>query len=65
MDWLCVHYVIIDCDQRRVLFTNSKEVDVLSAQQVLGEFKEGASCYVILTKMEVGQEKGCSQIVVF
>jgi len=50
MDWLSLNHVLIDCEKRIVLFTDSGELKVLFAQQVLRELKEGSSCFCDIDK---------------
>ena len=42
MDWLFVNRIIIDCREKRLLFPDSKEPELLSSQGVVKELQEGA-----------------------
>lgn len=62
MDWLSANHILIDCGQQKIVFSDSKELDMMSAQHVWSELKEGSRCFVILTQMEVKNEEEMSSI---
>jgi len=57
MDWLSANHILIDCREKRLLFPNSKESELLSSQGVLKELRGGAQCFVIFTHLEVERGK--------
>ncbi|XP_068498447.1 uncharacterized protein [Phaseolus vulgaris] len=62
MDWLSANHILIDCGQQKIVFSYSKELDMMYAQHVWSELKEGSRCFVILTQMEVKNEEEMSSI---
>ncbi|XP_027927644.1 uncharacterized protein LOC114184534 [Vigna unguiculata] len=57
MDWLFTNRILIDCNEKKVLFPNLEDEDQLvSLQQVDKAIKEGYQCFLILTQLSV--EKG-------
>ena len=65
MDWLSANCILIDCREKRLLFPDSKEPELLSSQGVLKELQCGAQCFVIFTHLEVegGQMKSVIPVV--
>ena len=47
MDWLSNNRVLIDCWEKKLLFSDIEEPKLLSSQGVLKEIKEGAQCFLI------------------
>ena len=64
MDWLSANHILIDCREKKLLFPNSEELELLSSQVVLKELQEGAHCYIIFTHLEVEKEERTSVIPV-
>ena len=59
MDWLSANRILIDCNEKKVLFPSSEERDVLmSSQQVDQAIKEGSQCFLILTQLSVESGDG-------
>jgi len=59
MDWLSANHILIDCNEKRVLFPNSEdEVMLMSSQQVDQAIQEGSQCFLILTQLSVEKEDG-------
>jgi len=59
MDWLFTNHILIDCNEKKVLFPNSEEKDMLmSSQQVDQAIKEGSWCFLILTQLSVENGDG-------
>ena len=50
MDWLSANHILIDCNERKVLFSSLEDEDLLmSSQQVDKVIKERSQCFLILT----------------
>ena len=64
MDLLSVNYILIYCGLQKIVFPNSSELEFMSTQQVWSELKEGSSCFIILTQMEVKNEDEMSSILI-
>ncbi|XP_068467087.1 uncharacterized protein [Phaseolus vulgaris] len=62
MDWLSANHILIDCSQQKIVFSDSNDSYVMSAQNVWSELKEGSRCFVILTQMGVKNDKEISSI---
>jgi len=62
MDWLSANRILIDCQEKRLLFLDSREHELLSSQRVMKEMQDGARCYIIFTHLEV--QKGESAFVI-
>ena len=62
MDWLSANRILIDCREKKLLFPNSKEPELLTSQGVVRELQKGAQCYVIFTHLEV--ERGEATLVI-
>ncbi|XP_027916066.1 uncharacterized protein LOC114175508 [Vigna unguiculata] len=59
MDWLSANRILIDCNEKKVLFPSSEEKEVLmSSQQVDQALKEGSQCFLILTQLFVENGDG-------
>ena len=59
---LSANRILIDCREKRLLFLNSEEPELLSSQGVVREIQRGTQCFIIFTHMEVGKEEGTSVI---
>jgi len=53
MDWLSATRVLIDCREKKLLFPNPEEPELVSSQGVMKELHDGAQCYMIFTHLEV------------
>jgi len=58
MDWLSANRVLIDCREKKLLFSNSMEPELLSSQGVIKEIQGGAQCFIIFMHLEVEKEEG-------
>ncbi|XP_027905913.1 uncharacterized protein LOC114165505 [Vigna unguiculata] len=59
MDWLSANHILIDCNERKVLFPSLEDEDrLVSSQQVDKAIKEGSQCFLILTQLSVENEAG-------
>ncbi|XP_027915013.1 uncharacterized protein LOC114174373 [Vigna unguiculata] len=59
MDWLSANHILIDCNERKVLFPSLEDEDLLmSSQQVDKAVKEGTQCFLILTQLSIETEIG-------
>jgi len=56
MDLLSINHILIDCNQKKVVFPEEPKLSLLSTQQVSSELKGGTQCFVILTCMEEKDE---------
>jgi len=64
MDWLSANCILIDYREKRLLFPNSEEHELLSSHGVMKELHEGAQCFMIFTHLEVEREEMKSVIPV-
>ena len=55
MDWLSTNRVLIDCWEKRLLFPDSEELELVSPQVVVRKIQRGAQCFIIFARMEVGE----------
>jgi len=53
MDWLYANRDLIDCREKKLLFPNIEEPELVSSQGVMKELHYGAQCYMIFTHLEV------------
>ena len=59
MDWLSANHILIDCNEKKVLFPSLEDGDLLmSSQQVDKAIREGSQCFLILTQLSVETEIG-------
>jgi len=58
MDWLSANRILIDCREKRLLFPDSEELELVSPQGVVKEIQGGAQCFIIFARMEVGEKEG-------
>jgi len=57
MDWLSINRILIDCNEKKVLFPSPEdETMLLSSQQVDQAIKEGSQCFLVLTQLSVENE---------
>jgi len=52
MDWLARNHVVIDCEQRRVVFPDAEGLELISSNQVEKEIEAGATCFIIVAQTE-------------
>jgi len=64
MDWLSANRILIDYREKKLLFSDSVEPELLSSQGFVKELQEGAQCYIIFTHLEVEKEERMSIIPV-
>ena len=64
MDWLSTNRILIDCREKRLLFPNSEEPELLSSHRVMKELQDDARCFLIFTHLEVEGEEMKSIILV-
>ena len=64
MDWLSANRVLIDCQEKRLLFPDLEELELVSPQGVVREIQNGAQCFVIFARMEVEEREETSVIPV-
>ena len=64
MDWLSANHILIDCREKRLLFPDSEEPELVSSQGVMKEMQEGAQCFIIFTHLKVEKEEITSVIPV-
>jgi len=53
MDWLSTNHILIDCREKKLLFPNSEEPELLSSHRVMKELHDGAQCFLIFTHLDV------------
>jgi len=64
MDWLSANHVLIDCREKKLLFSNSEEPELLSSHGVMKEIRDDAQCYMIFATIEVEKEERITVILV-
>ena len=65
MGWLSANHILIDCNEKKVLFPSSEDENMLlSSQQVDQAIKEGSRCFLILTQLSVENGDGSSRLCV-
>ena len=64
MDWLSANRILIDCREKKLLFPNSEDPELLTSQGVVKELQGGAHCYIIFTHLKVEKEEGTTVISV-
>ena len=64
MDWLSANRILIDCQEKKLLFPNSEEPELLTSQGVVKELQGGTQCYIIFTHLKVEKEERTSVIPV-
>ena len=57
MDWLSTNRILIDCREKRLLFPDLEELELVSPQGVVREIQSGAQCFIIFARMEVGERE--------
>ncbi|XP_027903683.1 uncharacterized protein LOC114163577 [Vigna unguiculata] len=60
MDWLSTNRILIDCREKRLLFPDSEELELVSPQRVVREIQSGVQCFIIFARMEVGERETIS-----
>jgi len=64
MDWLSANRILIDFREKKLLFPDAEEPELVSSQSVMRELHDGAQCYMIFTHMEVERGEATSVIPV-
>jgi len=64
MDWLSANCILIDCREKKLLFPDSEEPELVSSQGVMRELHDGVQCYMIFRQMEVERGEATSMISV-
>ena len=64
MDWLSANRILIDCREKKLLFSDIVEPELLSSQGVLREIKKGAQCFLIYAQLKVEKEERITVIPV-
>ena len=64
MDWLFANRILIDCREKKLLFLDSEELELVSPQGVVREIQSGAQCFIIFARMEVREGERTSVIPV-
>jgi len=57
MDWLSTNRILIDCREKKMLFSNLEEPELLSSHGVMKEIQDNAQCYMIYARIEVEKEE--------
>ena len=60
MDWLSANRILVDCQEKRLLFPDSEELELVSPQGVVREIQSGVQCFIIFACMEVGERRTIS-----
>ena len=59
MNWLSANHILIDCNEKKVVFPSLEDEDqLISSQQVDQAIKEGSQCFLILTHLSVEEGSG-------
>jgi len=59
MDWLSTNHILIDCNEKRVVFPSLEDEDqLIPSQQVDQAIKEGSQYFLILTHLSVEEGSG-------
>jgi len=48
MDWLSSNHVIINCGRHKVVFLDTKSLELISSNQAMKEIEAGATCFMIM-----------------
>jgi len=62
MDWLSANSILINCREKRLLYPDLEEPELLTSKGVVKELQKGAQCYIIFTHLEVEKKAGASVI---
>ena len=57
MDWLSANRILIDCQEKKLVFPNSEGPELLSSQGVMKEIQGGAQCFIIFMYLDVEKEE--------
>jgi len=57
MDWLSANRILIYFREKRLLFPDLEEFELVSPQGVAREIQGGAQCFIIFARMEVGERE--------
>ncbi|XP_017438401.2 uncharacterized protein LOC108344477 [Vigna angularis] len=55
MDWLSANRILIDCGEKKLVFSEEEETVLLSSGQLKQELVEGACCFLVLLHMAIEQ----------
>jgi len=47
MNWLSTNYILIKCNEKKLIFLESESMQVISAQQIEREVHEDAKCFIL------------------
>jgi len=64
MDWLFANRILIDCREKRLLFPDLEEAELISTHRVVNGVQSGAQCFIIFARMEIEEKEGTSVIPV-
>jgi len=64
MDWLSSNRILIDYQEKNLLFTDLEEPELLSSKGVLKEIRDGVQCFMIFAQLEVEKEERITMIPV-
>jgi len=64
MDCLSANHILIDCREKKLLFPDSEEPELVSSQGVMKELHDGVQSYMIFTHLEVERGEATSVIPV-
>ena len=53
MDWLSANHILIDCREKKLLFPDLVESELLSSHGLMKELQGSAQCFMIFTHQEV------------
>nr|KYP73002.1 Transposon Ty3-I Gag-Pol polyprotein [Cajanus cajan] len=62
MDWLSANHILIDCANRRLIFSQEEDELLISAGQAEVWLRDGAECCLMLAMMSVETERVISEI---
>ncbi|XP_027905793.1 uncharacterized protein LOC114165346 [Vigna unguiculata] len=48
MDWLSTNHVVLDCGRCRIVFPETKEIELVTSGEAVKEMKRGSTCFVIV-----------------
>nr|KYP37980.1 Transposon Ty3-G Gag-Pol polyprotein [Cajanus cajan] len=64
MDWLSANLILIDCANRRLIFSQVEDELLISASQAETLMRDGAECCILLAAMSVETERVIAEIEV-
>ncbi|XP_017438321.1 uncharacterized protein LOC108344384 [Vigna angularis] len=57
MDWVAANHILMDCGKKKLVFTSEEEKMSLTVGLLRQDIIKGASCFLVLSHLEVGQDK--------